>query len=183
VVGLAGGTPVQVAEGVYPTWSPDGEWLALVVSTKEGPRLGKVPSGGGKPPVLIGPLGRYSFRPQWSPAGDWIVWSDKGGELLLVRPDGNQTVELASATRVNTPGWSKDGSILYVPELTPERKLLLRSFDVRKRQERRPIDFGSFPSISVIHGFSLAPDNKTFALSILREAADIWMLKGFDLKR
>ena len=145
VVGLAGGTPVQVAQGVYPTWSADGEWLAYVVSSKEGPRLGKVPAGSSALPVILGPVGRNSFRPQWSPAGDWMAWSDPVGKLLLVRPDGTQTVELGDARRLNTPGWSRDGSILYVPELTADRKLLLRSFDVHTRQERRPIDFGSFP--------------------------------------
>jgi hypothetical protein len=57
------------------------------------------PSKGLPQPIvtLDGP-DRYQFnRPQWSPDGEWILFSDTEGRLLIADADGNQLRELLPA--------------------------------------------------------------------------------------
>jgi len=75
VAAIAGGPPVLVTAGIYPTWSPDGNWIAVRRITRDSIRLVKARVGGDPEGTAIGPPGGRNFRPQWSPAGDWIAWS------------------------------------------------------------------------------------------------------------
>ena len=144
-------------------------------------------AGGDPNGTIIGPLAGSApgggFRPTWSPTGDWISWCNLKGDLLLVRPDGSETVTLAHRPRVNTIGWSKDGATAYGLDFSVDRRLTLRVFDVRARKELTPIEYGSFPDVSAIHNLSRSPDGKSFATSILRDTGDIWLMEGFRAQR
>jgi hypothetical protein len=167
----------------YPTWSPDGNWIAV----KRGARLVKARAGGDPEGTVIGPPAGGpqggGFRPTWSPTGDWISWCNTKGDLLLVRPDDSETVTLANLPRVNTVGWSKDGSTAYGLDFSIDRRLTLRVFDVRTRKQLTSIEYGVFPDVSAVHNLSLAPDGRSFATSILRDTGDIWVLDGFRAQR
>ncbi len=186
VAAVAGGPPVLVTNGTFPTWSPDGNWIAVGKSTPGGNRLVKARVGGDPNGTVIGPPPGSppgGFRPTWSPAGDWISWCNTKGDLILVRPDDSETVTLAHLPRVSTVGWSRDGSTAYGLDFSVDRRLALRVFDVRTRKQLASIEYGVFPDVSAVHGLSLAPDGKSFATSILRDTGDIWILEGFGAKR
>ena len=186
VASIAGGPAVAVTEGIYPTWSPDGNWIAVRRNTPGGVRLVKARPGGDPGGTVIGPPAGASpggFRPTWSPTGDWISWCNIEGDLILVRPDGGETVTLARLPRVSTVGWSKDGSKAYGLDFSRDRRLTLRVFDVRTRRQLAPIDYGVFADVSAVHNLSLAPDGRSFATSILRDTGDIWLLDGFRAQR
>ena len=187
VAAVAGGPPVLVTTGLFPTWSPDGNWIAVRRATAGGSQLVRVRAGGDPNGTIIGPLAGSApgggFRPTWSPTGDWISWCNLKGDLLLVRPDGSETVTLAHRPRVNTIGWSKDGATAYGLDFSVDRRLTLRVFDVRARKELTPIEYGSFPDVSAIHNLSRSPDGKSFATSILRDTGDIWLMEGFRAQR
>jgi Tol biopolymer transport system component len=168
------GTTRRVSE---PEFSPDG-LRAVFLRAAEGGNGAYVAAIAGGPPVFA-TGGTY---PTWSPDGNWIAWRSLKGDLVLVRPDDSATVVLGNLPRVSTAGFSRDGSTLYGLEFTSDRRLSLRVFDVRTRKERPAIQFGSFPSVSVPHGLSLAPDGKSFATSILRDTGDIWILEGFGAR-
>jgi serine/threonine protein kinase len=94
VAAADGSNPQALAAGLdllnSPTWSPDGQWLAVAAATPDGPRLFKISSGGGTPVKLTNVP---SYAPVWSPAGDRIVFYDGtvGGstfDIAMVTPDG-----------------------------------------------------------------------------------------------
>ena len=55
-----------------PTWSPDGQWLAVAANRDGEPQLFKIPVGGGTPILLVK---EYSIDPIWSPSGRFLVYS------------------------------------------------------------------------------------------------------------
>ncbi len=79
-----------------PDWSPDGRMIAFR-SDHNGSGLYVVSSGGGEP-RRISSFGR---RPQWSPAGDWILFSNASvrtgtRRLYVVAPDGGALREVCT---------------------------------------------------------------------------------------
>jgi hypothetical protein len=78
VIAREGGEPVTLADNVvpseFPSWSPDGRFLAYAAGGP--PRVWVVSASGGNP-LLITPQG--GDYPVWSPDGGWIayvVWTD-----------------------------------------------------------------------------------------------------------
>jgi len=72
-----------------PSWSPDGQWIAVAAGTDEGPRIFKVSVKTGESVKLTD---KPSTNAVWSPAGDRIVyydWSTGGANepLLAVGPE------------------------------------------------------------------------------------------------
>jgi Tol biopolymer transport system component len=73
-----------------PSWSPDGQWLAVAAETGDGSRIFKVRADGAEAVKLTDQL---SFNPVWSPDGERIVFYDAtaGGvafPLRAVSPEG-----------------------------------------------------------------------------------------------
>jgi hypothetical protein len=56
---------------------------------------------------------------------------------------------------------------------------LMCSIDLVSKKEKILRDFGPLSDVQDIHGFSLAPDGKSFTTSVARRHGDIWMLEGF----
>ena len=110
----------------YPTWSPDGSWLAVELSRRRGNQVGYVSADGGTP-VQLTEGAEQCFTGGWSPDGDkivhpcrpidqgpiehWDVWwvSRSTGERrrLTERPlyPGREFVRY--------PTWSADGSRIF----------------------------------------------------------------------
>lgn len=64
----------QTAEPCCLSFSPDGRWLAFLMSLNDGPpRIGVIPWGGGSP---YHPVDSYvtAVRPQWSPDSEWVAF-------------------------------------------------------------------------------------------------------------
>ena len=72
-----------------PSWSPDGNWLAVAAKDGKGDSLYKVPSNDGEPMRLAE---GGAFSPVWSPDGRLIVYGEHlGGAFLKIRgvtPEG-----------------------------------------------------------------------------------------------
>jgi TolB protein len=92
-----GGKPIQLTgllakeerdEDVWPTWSPDGKWVAVArrVGTKNDVWL--VDPDGKRPPVQI-TFGGNCSKPTWSADGKsiWYTVSEKGNEDIWVASD------------------------------------------------------------------------------------------------
>jgi serine/threonine protein kinase len=116
VVSRSGGQPVTLATGVeaseYPSWSPEGRYLAFAAGSPI--RVWVVSAAGGEPRELTPAGGDY---PQWSPDGRWIaysVWtqeSDPNRGAWVVPVDGGSPRRVGSEpTRLV---WSRKGSFLW----------------------------------------------------------------------
>jgi len=77
-------------------------------------------------------------------------------------------------------GWSKDGEILYSIRNDENRRIVLFSFEIASGKERTISDLGPASTAFAFRGFSLAPDGKRIATSIVNTKGDLWLLEGFN---
>jgi Tol biopolymer transport system component len=182
-----GGTPSRAIDrGVYPTWSPDGQWLACT-RTEEGKRfVQKFQIGSASPPIRIGQTG--NMRPAWSPDGKWITVLLPEG-LGLVSPDGKETKLLTHRIPTNTAaiGWARDGKTLFMADRIDEHMVLI-ALDVASSRERRIADYGvtsfNFGNNFIrSSGLSVSRDGRSLLANTLAYHAEIWMIEGLGPPR
>ncbi len=197
MISLSGGSPVRLtneeADAEYGGgWSPDGSRFAYLRVMSGQLSLMTVKTSGNTAPVQLGLikdvfpcLPDCPSLPDWSPAGDWIIWRDDKG-WSLISPDGKTTKFLGQIATSHL-AFSKDGKLLYgiqVGETAADwdRTTLFSLDPVTLRQnvikeldkDLRP-SAGFWPSIR----FSVAPDGKSVNYSTLKFTLDLWMLQGY----
>ena len=113
-----------------PQPSPDGKWLAYVVTDMDmaenrgNSDLWLVPTAGGEPRRLTASP-KHDRHPTWSPDGKWIGFeSNRDGEfqIYVIQTDGGEARKLTTiATGATQPVWSPDGKhIAFVSTVFPE---------------------------------------------------------------
>jgi len=141
--------------------------------------------GSSEAPIVL-KKGAGGFVPAWSPTGDWITFFSASGDMLLVSPDG-KTERNLGALHTDYLLWSQDGRILYGIRPNADHHEILFSVEVASGRLKDISDLGTDfePSgyLSPGNRYSLAPDGKSFALSIRKFRADLWMLEGFNSRR
>jgi hypothetical protein len=90
--------PRTIAEGVDPTWSPDGLWIAYT-DTRDGVHV-VAPDGTNNRRIAVGE------RPAWSPDSAYVAYH-RQGSIYVGRPDGSNERRLTAG---ETASWSPDGA-------------------------------------------------------------------------
>jgi hypothetical protein len=109
---------------------------------------------------------------------DWLTWLSNDG-LAMVSADGSHTELLSGETGwQQVSGFTKDGAEVIGIRRNENYHFVVEAIEIRSKRRRIVLDMG--PQAGV-HGFSLAPDGKSFLTSLDREHGDIWILEGFAL--
>jgi hypothetical protein len=104
----AGGGGREVARGIHPVFSPDGQWIVYTAETTHGPRLFRVrPDGSGRTPLGAGLSDEG--QPAVSPDGGYVAYvavdSDRRERLWVRRFDGTGDRPLLSDGDGGMPTW------------------------------------------------------------------------------
>ena len=95
--------------------SPDGKFMAIILSRDGNPELYVQSLSGGRPQRLTTTLTATEASPSWSPDGNHIVFvSDQSGapQLYLIGRNGGQTRRLSRQGSENVaPDWGRNGLI------------------------------------------------------------------------
>ena len=116
---LTGGRRVQITfdrETIsYPTWSPDGRWIAAEMKRGNDTHVVAVPAGGGAVEQLTFDHGQ-SWPNAWSPDGEWIAFAGERNAVWNLWTVSRRTHETRQLTHfkgavgyVRWPAWSPDG--------------------------------------------------------------------------
>ena len=179
---VAGGAPIRAVRddqhvGEFAgTWSPDGAWFTYCAV-----RDGKVDllktktSGEATPVVLKENLAESRDVPDWSPAGDWILYTN-----VLISPDGKSERSLGE----HGPAYyafSSDGKQVYGLRSDKGRQTLF-SIDIASGAERvigsaNPFEPRSTLSPSI--RLSRSPDGKSLLYASGSPRSHLWILDGF----
>ena len=158
------------------SWSPDGAWIVVAGSDRNGAGLFKLPADGG-PPVRIA-SGAF-LDPVWSPRGDLIVY---GGTqvftlmpLLGVRPDGTSVAlpDIKVQRGGERARFLPDGSgLVYMlgDTLGAQDFWLLDLGTMRSRRLTR------LSNSAAMRTFDVTPDGRRIVFDRVRENSDILLI-------
>jgi len=179
--------PTREGLQAWPTFHPNGEWIAFVEWAGGPMRLVKARVGGSSPPETIRADGVPHVVAHWSPTGDWITWETPEG-FVLVSPDNRneQRLPMSPESQFLVHTWSADGAEIYAISLNLGNfRLAVEAIDVATKRIRTLRDLGpAVPVNAPVRGLSFNPSRGkrgTLLTSIVKVPGDILLLDGFEL--
>jgi serine/threonine protein kinase len=158
------------------SWSPDGRWIAVAGSDRNGQGVFKLPVDGGTPVrIATGPF----LDPVWSPQGDLIVYCGAQvftlAPLLAVHPDGTQATlpEIKVQREGERVRFLPDGTglVYMLGDTMAEQDFWL--LDLRTMHSRR---LTRLSSSAVMRTFDLTPDGRRIVFDRLIGDSDILLV-------
>jgi len=107
-------TDTSNANEQYPSWSPDGKYVAYVTDREHGEQVAIRPAEGGQETILTNFEKGYFYSPVWVPGSDKLAFSDNEHQLWYVSIAGGSPIKVAHDDRdeIHDYSWSPDGGWL-----------------------------------------------------------------------
>jgi Tol biopolymer transport system component len=188
VIARDGGPPLVLADEVeaseYPSWSPDGRFIAHAGGSPI--RVRVVSAVGGTAVDLTPEGGDY---PAWSPTGAWIaysVWTDPSDPdqgAWVVSPETGDSRKIGDEpTRL---AWSPDGSLIYqVRRRDDSLQLWQAETGSWEWRLRSVLDIGTTPRLHMEHlPFTVDPSTGRLVLNRRSETSSLLVYEGLDPAR
>ena len=161
-----------------PSWSPDGQWLAVAATEGKANPLLKVPVGGGAPVPLVDGVNSVISNPVWSPDGRLILYSEGQGSatvrLQAITPD-KQAFPLPEVWVGNTGDryrFLPDGKGLVVTQGV----LWLQNFSLLDLATGQQRQLTNLSRQIVMRSFDVSPDGKQILFDRYRQNSDIVLI-------
>jgi tricorn protease len=99
------------ARDSYPTWSPDGKWIAYVSDKSGDDEVYLIDQMGKDPEKKLTDSGHFKENIMWSPESDRMLYSTEANELYMLGIDGKAPVLINKNEHsdITTYAWSPDG--------------------------------------------------------------------------
>jgi tricorn protease len=117
-------TDTSNAEEEYPSWSPDGKWIAYATDiTGEDQLAIRSADGTGRQQILTDFKTGYFYGPSWSPGSDRLAFSDNEHRLWILDVNSRKLTEVAQDkfSEMHDYSWSPDGRWLAYSITAPNQ--------------------------------------------------------------
>ncbi|HSG44456.1 MAG TPA: DPP IV N-terminal domain-containing protein [Anaerolineales bacterium] len=116
------------ATAFYSSVSPDGTTVYFSSRHSGGYEIYSISVDGGSTEKLTNNIGSL-YAPELSPNGEWIIFTNHGNGLWLMRPDGKNPHPLTGRDDID-PTWSADGSMIaFASSRAGARQLFVMNAD------------------------------------------------------
>jgi Tol biopolymer transport system component len=155
---------LRQSDNFFPSYSPDGTWLAASEPVAALTGLGEIAitvtrADGTSPTRVFYEKGAVAMAPRWSPDASWLIFGvgaafetrDAPARIVMTRSDGTETRTVATGVGAGFPSFSPDGTrIVYrVWGAAPdERGLRVLTLDTGDVQVLTSTDYDTFPEWS-----------------------------------
>jgi len=128
------------ATAFYPSISPDGTTIYFSAKQAGGFEIYSISVNGGKAVKLTDGIGSL-YAPELSPNGEWILFTNNGDGLWLMRPNGGNPHRLTDRDDID-PTWSSDGSMIaFASSRAGARQLFVMNADGTNIRQVTNLDF------------------------------------------
>ncbi|HFE52935.1 MAG TPA: hypothetical protein ENK07_05800, partial [Bacteroidetes bacterium] len=133
----------------YPTWSPDGKWLAFISDRTGEYEVYRIPAEGGEWEQLTKDLRGQLYHLRWAPSGDYLAFGDKDYNLYVLEVSSKKLTKIDRCLNhkdyefyweISDYQWSPDGNWLAYSKVDDNLNSSIFLYNVKSGKRFRLTD-------------------------------------------